>query len=162
RALGAPVTLVDSGQPSAVICAPAEVMAADPKPAAGKPLPPKKTLELEAQQMRQRLRASVNDLAYYLEKMSAAKIEIVTELTKGNDPGWPILVGDLGVKAFGPPQKTAPYKQGFRVVISPKGVGLMGESDLATSYAIYEVLDRLGCRWFMPSALGEFIPESKT
>jgi len=26
---------------------------------------------------------------------------------------------------------------------------------LATSYAIFEVLDRLGCRWFMPSELGE-------
>ena len=41
---------------------------------------------------------------------------------------------------------------------SAKGVGLFGESDLASSYAVYELLDRLGCRWFIPSAMGEVIP----
>ena len=38
----------------------------------------------------------------------------------------------------------------------------MGESDLAVSYAIYELLDQLGCRWYMPSELGEVVPETKT
>src|SRR5262249_59933147 len=60
------------------------------------------------------------------------------------------------------PQNQAPFKQGFRMVVSAKGVGLMGESDLATSYAIYELLDRLGCRWYMPSDLGEVVPQTKT
>ena len=48
------------------------------------------------------------------------------------------------------------------MVVSPKGVGLFGESDLASSYAIFELLDRLGCRWYMPSEMGEVIPELKT
>ena len=41
-------------------------------------------------------------------------------------------------------------------------VGLFGESDLAASYAIYGVLDELGCRWYMPSELGEVIPALPT
>lgn len=78
------------------------------------------------------------------------------------DSRLPIFVGDLAVEAFGPVGKSYPYRQAFRMVIAPKGVGLMGESDLATSYAIYELLDRLGCRWYMPSEMGEVIPNCKT
>jgi hypothetical protein len=48
------------------------------------------------------------------------------------------------------------------MVVSPRGVGLLGESDEASSYAVYELLDRLGCRWFMPGELGEVIPDLKT
>lgn len=36
---------------------------------------------------------------------------------------------------------------------------MIGESDLATSYAIYTLLHDLGCRWYMPGEIGEFIPE---
>jgi hypothetical protein len=48
---------------------------------------------------------------------------------------------------------------GFRVVANRKGIGLYGESEVGTSYAIYELLHRLGCRWFMPSDLGEVVPD---
>src|SRR5262249_46469793 len=116
----------------------------------------------ETETQRQRLRESVTDLAHYLGKMSGAKVEILTAAPATGDARIPILIGELGQQAFGPVGKTAPFKQGFRVVAGPKGVGLYGESDLATSYAIYEVLDRLGCRWYMPSELGEVIPGRKT
>ena len=36
-------------------------------------------------------------------------------------------------------------------VAGKKGVGLYGESEYGTSYAIYELLHRLGCRWIMPT-----------
>src|SRR5262249_25432282 len=54
------------------------------------------------------------------------------------------------------------YAQGFRIVANEMGVGLAGESDLGTSYAIYTLLDQLGCRWYMPGTLGEVLPELKT
>jgi hypothetical protein len=116
----------------------------------------------EAEAQRQRLRESVRDLALYLGKMSGAKLEILTAPPRPGDGRLPILVGDLAARRFGLPQTTAPFKQGFRVVVTPTGVGLLGESDLATSYAVYEVLDRLGCRWYMPSDLGEVIPHLPT
>ena len=61
----------------------------------------------------------------------------------------------LAADRFGKPRKAYPYGQGFRLVVSDHGVGLAGESDLATSYAIYTSLDQLGCRWYMPSPLGD-------
>lgn len=149
----AQVVLVQDGQPRAAIYVSARVL--DEKDQ--KPQGPR-SLEREAETQRQRLRESVKDLAHYLEKMSGAKIEIRTT-PPGKDAGLlPILVGD---DAF-PPQKKFPFKQGFRVVVSKKGASLSGESDLAVSYAIYEILDRLGCRWYMPSELGEVIPTRKT
>jgi len=121
-----------------------------------------KTPLLEAEADRQRLRESVNDLAHYLEKMSGAKIEIVTAESATGDQRVPVLIGKVGAKSLGPVGASFAYRQAFRMVVSPKGLGLMGESDLATSYAIYELLDRLGCRWYMPSDLGEVVPELRT
>jgi hypothetical protein len=48
----------------------------------------------------------------------------------------------------------------FRVVANSKGVGLYGESEYGTSYAVYELLHRLGCRWYMPSEMGETYPST--
>lgn len=149
-------TLIQDGKARAIIVAPAAVMDAkdhNPNALKGK--------GREAEVQRQRLRESVKDLALYLEKMSGAKVDIATKAETANQL-LPILVGAHAVKAFGPPKKTAPFAQGFRVVISKNGVGLIGESELATSYAIYEVLHRLGCRWYMPSDLGEVIPKMAT
>lgn len=109
-----------------------------------------------------RLRASVNDLAKYIEKMSGTRIEIITDRPESNNAIVPMLVGEYAQGIFGEPAKKSKYKQGWRLVISDKGVGFIGESDEAVSYAIYELVDRLGCRWYMPSEIGEFIPERKT
>ena len=155
-ASAADVTLVQDGKARSAIFVAPEVMA-DDKPTAGLKFP-----EAEAEQQRQRLRASVQDLAAYFKKMSGAKVDVVTAPRADGDQRIPILVGELATARFGPPGKSAPYKQGFRVVVSPTGVGLSGESALATSYAIYELLDRLGCRWYMPSELGEVVPHLPT
>jgi hypothetical protein len=152
----ADVTLVQDGHAKAVVYVQAAVMAADDKKAEQGKFPVR-----EAEMQRRRLRESVNDLAHYLGKMSGTRVGIRTR-KPGKDTEIPILVGALAVETFGPPAKKAPYKQGFRLVVTPKGVGLLGESDLAASYAIYELLDRLGCRWFMPSAMGEVVPERRT
>ena len=152
------VALVQDGQARVAIHVEPAVMAADSKENKQKPKNPRGEQETQ----RQRLCESVKDLALYLEKMSGAKVEIVEGEPKADDPRLPILIGDLAVKAMGPVGKTYPYKQAFRVVANSKNIGLMGESDLATSYAIYEVLDQLGCRWFMPSEMGEYVPQSKT
>lgn len=152
----AEVTIVADGQVKAAICVPERLMAADDPRIGEDPLPAN-----EAEHQRRRLRESVKDLSRVLEKMSGGKLPIVV----GPQPPAgliPIYVAELAVNQFGPPQKTAPFQQGFRLVVGPQGVGLCGESDLAASYAIYELLDRLGCRWFIPSEMGECIPQLKT
>ncbi len=156
----ASLTLAANGQGMATIHAPRAVMAADQDTAGFK------ARELDAETDRRRLRESVKDLARYLGEMSGARVEVVT--APAGETAAPgavrILVGDFAAARFGAPAKPFPYQQGFRVVVDAKGgwLGLIGESDLATSYAIYEVLDRLGCRWYMPGDHGEFIPRMPT
>ena len=155
--LPAAVTLVEQGQSRCVIIVDPAVLAPDKKLPAKPPFP-----VAEAEQQRQRLRESARDLAHYLGKMSGATVEVVSENPPASDTRVRIFVAGKAAEVFGPVGKTAPYRQAFRMVVSPKGVGLYGESDLASSYAVFEVLDRLGCRWYMPSELGESIPELKT
>ena len=111
---------------------------------------------------RARLRAAVADLAAYLEKMSGAKIESVHSAPPAKPKTIPILIGDLGTKRFGPPSVKSPFQQALRVVVSKDCIACIGESDEATSDAIYEILHRLGCRWYLPSELGEDIPRMET
>jgi hypothetical protein len=135
----------------------AERVMADDQELTGQP-----TAVRRAEEQRRRLRDSVNDLALYFEKMSGVVVSILTAPPANEPATIPILIGELGQERFGHPRRQFADKQGFRVVVTDEAVGLFGESDLATSYAIYEVLDRLGCRWYMPSDLGEVVPELKT
>jgi len=157
----ADVVIAKNGKARVAIYVSAEVMATDKGEV---PAYPRLTLNPEA--LRRRLRDSVTDLARCLEKMSGATVAIVTEVGAKPAKGIvPIYIGERAVKEFGPVGKSYPYQQAFRVVVSESGggaIGLMGESDLATSYAIYELLHRLGCRWFMPGEMGEVIPSVKT
>ncbi|MBI2195285.1 MAG: DUF4838 domain-containing protein [Planctomycetes bacterium] len=153
------VMVVEDGRARAVICAPARVLAADD--AAISVEEPRRP-PAEAEFRRQQLRKAIEDLARCLKKMSGAQVEIVPGPPLPEAGPLPLCVGELAEQVFGPPAKSAPYRQGFRVVVSPRGIGLMGESDLAASYAVYELLDRLGCRWFMPTEMGECIPELKS
>ncbi len=125
-----------------------------------KPVPPVPWVEAEAERQRRRLSVSVADLARTLGKISGAEIKIVSGRPPADFGASAILVGSIAVAEFGAPSVTYPFKQGFRYVVAGRKVGLLGESDLAVSYAIYELLERLGCRWFMPGDLGEVLPST--
>ena len=122
---------------------------------------PRATLEKELESRRRLQRDSAADLALYLGKMSGSKIEIVEGLP-AREKRLPIYIGPEAQKVFGAVGISKAGLFGFRVVVSRKGVGLYGESEYGTSYAIYELLHRLGCRWFMPTELGECIPQLST
>lgn len=152
----ADVTLAENGKPLTAIYAPPRVMAADIELPKDAPY-----MEREAETQRRRLRESVNDLAFYLGKMAGTEISIHQE-----EPGkaetkkvLPILIGEYATARFGDSKQNSPYKQGWRATITGDAIGLQGESDESASYAIFEILDRLGCRWFMPGDLGEVIPQ---
>ncbi len=118
---------------------------------------------VRALRARQRyFRDSVKDLAHYLGRMSSTEIEIV-EALPGNDGRVPIYVGPAAEAVFGPVGLSKEGLFGFRVAADVRrGIGLYGESETATSFAVYELLHRLGCRWFMPTELGEVVPDRPT
>jgi hypothetical protein len=157
-ALAAPddVTLIADGVARCAIVAPKAVLGH--KDDKGTP----HFASLRPADLRSRLRDSVHDLAAILHRVSGAKVEVVADALPPGDRRLPILVGELAVKAFGAPEKKIPHGQGLRITVSDRGVGLGGESDLGASYAIYTLLDQIGCRWLMPGPLGESLPSLKT
>jgi hypothetical protein len=116
----------------------------------------------EGEEHRRQLRDSVLDLARCIEKISGAKIAVLTAPPAAGVQSRPIYIGAEATRRFGPVKQKSRYLQGWRIVVSPDGVGLLGETDAGASYAIYELLDRLGCRWFLPGELGEVLPRTPT
>jgi hypothetical protein len=154
----ADLVIVENGRPRAAIFVAARLM----DDAKANPEPESVWRSLKPEDNRRRLRESVKDLAAILQRMTGASIEVVEGAPAADEKRIPILVGELADDRFGKPQKSFPYQQGFRLVVSERGVGMAGESDLAISYAIYTLLDQLGCRWYMPSPMGEALPAKKT
>jgi hypothetical protein len=149
-----PVVLVEDGAARCAIHVPAATLAADVT------LPRTAThAERQTEDHRRRLRDSALDLAACLKKMSGAQVPVLSGPPAAGTSALPILVGALAVESHGPPAKTTVFKQGWRLVVSAKGIGLLGETDEAASYAVYELLERLGCRWYVPGEIGEVIPE---
>ena len=107
-----------------------------------------------------RLKRSVHDFVRIIEIITGVKLEISTDMPASDTPG--ILIGEFAEKRFGSVGKHFEYNQAFRVLVQDNTIGLWGESDLATSYAIYELLDELGCRWFFPGDEGEWLPPRGT
>jgi len=153
RGLAKDVILIQSGQSRVVIVAPAEVIQGKGAASAA----PSTYYACDAAGQRRILQASVQDLSMYLEKIGSTKVPLVSEIPV--DPKLvPILIGSTCAEKLGKPKSHFFGNQAFRFMVTPKAIGLFGESELATSYAVYELLDRLGCRWYMPGELGEVIP----
>ncbi len=145
------VELAREGEARAVIVVPEGAMTKDSNPG--------DFLENIAEIRRQLQQESVEDLAYYLGRMSGVEIEVVENLP-ADDPRTPIYIGSLAETVFGPVGISKAGTYGFRVVADRRrGIGLYGETEHGTSYAVYELLHRLGCRWYMPTELGEVVPE---
>jgi len=156
-----PVVLARDGKAASVIVVPKDTMSWEGDDLSGKKLRAAGTKAQEARRRRILLRDSVRDLADYLGRMCGAEIDVVEALPAG-DKRIPICVGAAAEKVFGPVGVSYYDRFGFRVVADQRGVGLYGEAPEGTSYAIYELLHRLGCRWFMPSEMGECIPKKPT
>ena len=113
-----------------------------------KPLDPKAPrAQVEREPHRVQVREAVKDLAFYLGKMTGTTVPILTRPPTADEKTIPILIGSYADKTFGPFAAKTGFKQGYRFVVSEKGVGMQGETDEGVSYAIYELLDSLGCRW---------------
>jgi len=155
--LAVPVTLSDNGVSRAAIYAAPEVMTP-------REVKPEAYLTMATIRTRQhnRLLESVKDLAACLGKMTSAVVPIYTRRPDAGEGTLPILIGEYADAAFGPFTLKTEFEQAWRLVVSEKGIGLQGETPESTSYAVYELLDRLGCRWYLPGEMGEVIPRPKT
>jgi hypothetical protein len=142
-ATAAEVTLVEKGAARATIYASAAVLC-------------------ETNAAEKKLRDTVRDMAGILERISGAKVAVVTGAPPAAASSLPILIGELAAEKYGPPGTSSPFKQAWRRIVTPAGIGFSGESSEAVTYAVYDFFDELGCRWYMPSGLGEVLPSRRT
>lgn len=134
--------IVADGQPSAVI-----VTAAHPSP---------QTSE------------AAGILQEYVARISGARLEICDESDSPKGPciyiGASESTRNLGIPDLN--AGTFEMKEERFIVRTLSGhlvlVGNEHSSYRGTIYAVYELLERMGCRWFFPGAYGEVIPRDKT
>ena len=134
-------TIVKDGKPQAII-----VTAAQPSASA---------------------KRAAEELQRFVEMMSGAKLPIMTE--NQTLPAQPLLLVGRSTRVKGVDLPAGDDKdrtrEGFVLKTQGNTVILAGNEDgeyRGTEYAVYELLERLGCRWYYPGEFGQVIPTVKT
>jgi hypothetical protein len=118
---------------------------------------------------------AASDLAIYIEKMSGAKpavantADAIAAALKSKSPL--LIVGQEALNAepdlkkeLAKVAKKNPELQADAIVVRRAGnrVYLAGTNDDSHYFAVAELLQRWGCRWYFPSEFGECIPKQPT
>jgi hypothetical protein len=102
---------------------------------------------------------AAQELQSYLQKISGANV--IISQTAGENR-LPIFIGDAGAT----PQLLSAIKgkdpASFVLKADDGGVRVVGSTPEGTRFGVYELLEQLGVRWFMPGELGTVVPQSKT
>jgi hypothetical protein len=93
-------------------------------------------------------RFAAEELQRYLKEISGALLPIVTQAAAGQKT---IALREAARSSgrFALPQIEEPF-DGYRVSLGSKGAEIVGQSPRGILYGVYELLERLGCRWFYP------------
>lgn len=114
------------------------------------------------------VKLAVNDLQTYIRKMSGANLPIVNESAVPS--GNVIFVGkskpasSMGI-SIPSGLTSARREEGFIEAVKGNRILLAGnevEPYHGTEYAVYDFLNRLGVRWYMPGEFGEVVPHKST
>ena len=116
----------------------------------------------------EKVKAAARELQTYVEKISGARLPLSTDEQDHN--GALILIGpsrlSQALKVKIPAGLTnARREEGFLIHCGGDRLVLAGNDEgpyHGTEYAVYEFLNRLGVRWFMPGEYGEIIPRRTT
>lgn len=141
-----PLTIVKSGQSTAVILI---------DPSASEPE-----------------KAAAADLQSAIEKMTGVKVKVLSDALEHQNAlasSQPLLiVGQLALsldptlrETLGRIQKPNPVLRSDAIVLrrTANRLYLAGNNTDAHAYAVSELLHRWGCRWYLPTEIGECIPE---
>ena len=113
---------------------------------------------------------AATDLAKYIELMSGAKPAVVHTADAMRRPKPVLYVGSEALKArpalnakLQAVLKKDPFLRADGIVVLRDGnrVYLAGNNDESHYYAVMHLLHMWGCRWYLPTAIGECIPEQE-
>jgi len=102
---------------------------------------------------------AAQELQRYLEIATGQHLDIVTEA----DATSPVVFVGLTRAAaeLGIPDPEL-GRSGFIVQSRGDDLVIAGNNGLATRYGVYELLDKIGVRWYLPTELFQIVPTSKT
>ncbi|MCC6797113.1 MAG: DUF4838 domain-containing protein [Candidatus Hydrogenedentes bacterium] len=111
---------------------------------------------------------AAGELQRYLERISGAQLPIISD--DAAPPEFALYVGRSQQSDAAGIQIPSGFthqmaEEGYVIQTIPQGVILAGNEDglyLGTLYAVYDFLERLGCRWYFPGTYGEVVPAQKT
>ncbi|MDR0932170.1 MAG: DUF4838 domain-containing protein [Victivallales bacterium] len=107
-------------------------------------------------------RFAAKELSRYIELITGSKVAISERMNAGQIP---IYIGSAADKTLTQKFSKAVASiehDAFVLEISPEKISVAGNSDRGTIYGVYQLLEELGCRWFFPGKLGEFVPDADT
>ena len=116
-------------------------------------------------------RLAATDLVKYVEMMSGARLQLLVAARGATLPAGPVIV--LGKAALAQEAslggrlraaaKQKPVVQADAIVLKRAGERLYvaGNSDRAHYFAVSRLLQEWGCRWYLPTAFGEVVPEQR-
>ena len=113
---------------------------------------------------------AVEELQTHLEKMSGAKVDAVTIKVGGAKSfiaetkaakKTPILIGRITRERLAKEFKEPLMRGAFVLQVADGTVRIHGLEE-GSYYGVIELLEQLGCRWFMPGDLGAVIPKLET
>ncbi|HOF89824.1 MAG TPA: DUF4838 domain-containing protein, partial [Armatimonadota bacterium] len=113
-----------------------------------------------------KVRLAANELQSYLQQITGATLPIVSD-SNTFKPGQPlVLVGESALTK----DVTLRYPRGVTKDFLEEGYGIATRGNVlvlagndegpyhGTEYAVVDLLYRLGARWYMPTAYGEYLP----
>jgi len=102
------------------------------------------------------------ELALHVRKMSGAELRTAAAdaVPRGMLPVFVGKAADAGLDAL--IRKKGADPASFALVVEPRRVSIRGLSAEGTLFGVYELLEQLGVRWFMPGEFGTVIPKMKT
>jgi Domain of unknown function (DUF4838)/Glycosyl hydrolases family 2, sugar binding domain len=103
---------------------------------------------------------AAKELKDHLKLMSGATLRIVK---KAPASGPTILLGAAAGKDLLPLiRKKGDDPAAFAISVKGQTVRIQGLSPEGTLFGVYELLEQLGCRWYMPSDFGRVVPKKAT
>ena len=105
------------------------------------------------------------ELAAYLERIGGTPVTVRPEAAP-DEAAYPVFVGRTAASAPFAGQLAHPIADiqtdSFLVTVDATRAVLVGGGDRGTLYAVYDLLESQGCRWYEPGPLGEIVPRRPT
>lgn len=134
------LTLIEDGQPRAVILAPAD----------------RASLRMNGVD-------AVEELVEHLHLISGVTLPVVTNAATLPAGRVPIRLGTRTDAALDEIIRSrGEVPSAFALRVRPDGVDIRGLGDSGTLFGVYELLEQLGVRWYAPGEWGRVVPEART